>query len=255
MPLSEKPDQSVIEVIKAHRSIRAFHDEPLEEGLLERLVEAGTRASTSANMQTYSVIAITDRELKKRLAELCADQTQIHQSAGFLVFCADLHKLTLTCRMHGSDDTAVGEAEALLVAVIDAALVMQNVAIAAESLGLGICMIGAMRNNPYEVAEALHLPKRVLTIAGFCIGWPAEAGEIKPRLPLDAALHRDRYRSDRELFELFEEYDEIQSTWYAERNMHPRDPRWTAVMSRRLPGMAKREAVGRFLRDQQLNTR
>lgn len=255
MSNAKEHDRSTIEVIMAHRSVRKFRDEPLEDGLLQRLVTAGTRASTSSNMQAYSVIWITDPKHKKRIAALCGDQKQIHESAAFLAFCADLHKLTLACQMNGTDAEATGEGEALLIAVIDTALVMQNVAIAAESLGLGICMIGAMRTYPSEVADALRLPEHVMAISGFCIGWPADNGDVKPRLPLDATLHRDYYRSDDELKKLIGEYDEVQSKWYADRNMHPRDPRWSSVMSRRLPDVAQRATVGLFLHAQGFFTR
>lgn len=242
--------RTVMETLANHRSVRGFTKETITGETVRSLVTAGTRASTSSNMQAYTVITIVDEGLKERLALLCGDQKQIHESAAFLVFCADLHKLTLACRMHQVETTAPGEAEALLVAVVDTALVMQNVAVAAESLGYGICMIGAMRNQPVEVGEMLELPKHVMAISGMCIGRPSEAGEVKPRLDLDATLHVNRYRSDEELEPLLKAYDETQAQWYEDRGMHMRDPRWTSVMSRRLPGMEKRRSVRRFLRDQ-----
>lgn len=248
--MNENESRSVIDVLHSHRSIRAFQDKPLPDGTLERLVEAGTRASTSSNMQAYTVIAVTDPSRKKRLAALCADQKQIHQSAAFLVFCADLHKLTICCRMHDAGHDAAREAEALLVAVIDTAPVMQNVAVAAESLGLGICMIGAMRNHPKDVVELLELPEHVFALSGFCIGYPAEDGDVKPRLPLEATLHINTYRPDDELKKLIEAYDETQSAWYAAHDLHPKDPRWSAVIAGRLPVAARRAEVAQCLRQQ-----
>lgn len=243
-------EQSVIDVQMAHRSVRGFTDEAMDAATLRRLVEVGTRASTSSNMQAYTVISITDSALKTRLAGFCSDQKQIHESAAFCVFCADLHKLLLACTLQDVSTRAAGQAEALLVAVVDVALVMQNVAIAAESLGYGICMIGAMRNHPHQVAEALHLPKNVMAIAGLCIGRPSDNGEVKPRIDLDATLHVNRYRSDEELVVLLRAYDEQQARWYQQRGMHTSDARWTAVMAKRLPAVEKREAVGRFLKEQ-----
>lgn len=245
--------RTVMDVLSSHRSVRSFEDRPLPEGLLERLVSAGTRASTSSNMQAYSVISITDPDLKKRLAVLAADQKQIHQSAAFLVVCADVHKMLLACEMHDLPDVDIGYAEVLLLAVIDAALVMQNVAVAAESHGLGICMIGAMRNHPHEVGQALSLPRGVFAISGLCIGYPAEPGEVKPRMPLPAVLHENGYQSDDALRRLIREYDETQSAWYRDRDMHTKDARWSAVVSQRLAQAGRREAVGRFLTEQGLD--
>ena len=139
-------------------------------------------------MQAYTVVWISDPPLKARVAKLCADQKQIHQPAAFLVFCADLHEPALAGRLHDVEPTETGLPEALMLAVVDTALFVQNVAVAAESSGLGICMIGAIRNHPREVAEALRLPAQVAAISGLCLGKPAESPACKPRLPLGAVL-------------------------------------------------------------------
>lgn len=239
-----------IATISNHRSIRSFRPEPLPSGMVETLIATGVRASTSSNMQAYAVIHIDDPELKPKLAKLCADQKQIHQSAAFLAFCADLHRLSVACELRGSDAHAVGEAEALVMAVVDVALVMQNVAIAAESLGYGICMIGAIRNHPREVRDLLQLPPGVMAISGMCIGVPSETPDLKPRFPVAATLHRDRYPSRDEVENNIANYDELQSAWYAERGMHERDARWSAVMAKRITKMGDRTDVGACLREQ-----
>jgi len=247
--------RSTIDVMHAHTSCRQFTEEPVSDDVLESLIEAGTRASTSSNMQAYTIISIDDDVLKRDLAKHCADQTQIHQSGAFLVFCADLHRLKLCAQMHGAESVDYGVTEGLVLSLVDTALVMENVAVAAESLGLGICMIGAMRNHPADVKELLFLPKHVFAVAGMCIGWPADRSEPKPRLPLDAIWHRNRYRSDGELLSLIEAYDGIMSAFYEREGMHTRDSRWTAVMSKRIGGVAKRTDVGRVLREQGFDTR
>ena len=242
--------RSTIDVMHGHVSCRHFTSEPVNDDLLESLIEAGTRASTSSNMQAYTIISVTEPDLKKQLAKLCADQEQIHQSAVFLVFCADLYRLKLCADLHGVTDADFGVTEALLMAVVDTALVMENVAVAAESVGLGICMIGAVRNHPFEVCEMLFLPKHVFPLAGMVIGWPAARNEPKPRLPLDAVWHQNRYRSDGELLSLIEAYDGIMSAFYEDQGVHPKDPRWSSVTAHRLPTMKNRMDVGRLLREQ-----
>ncbi len=237
-----------------HVSCRSFTNESVSEDVLETLIEAGTRASTSSNMQAYTVISITDLDLKHHLAELCADQVHIHEAPVFLAFCADLYRLQLCAKMYDAQDVDFGMAEATVLSLVDTALVMENVAVAAESLGLGICMIGALRNRPYEVREALFLPKYVFPVAGMCIGWPTNTANPKPRLPLDAIWHRDRYRSDGELIALIEAYDGIMAAFYESQGMHPQDPRWSAVMAQRIVAVKRRDEVGRLLRDQGMNT-
>lgn len=91
-----------------------------------------------------------------------------------------------------------GYIENFLLAVVDVSILMQNAALAAESLGLGICYIGAIRNHPQDIIAMLSLPKLVFPVCGMTLGWPKNPPDIRPRLPLEAILHWDRYESDDE---------------------------------------------------------
>ena len=193
--------------IHAHASMRHFTDEPVPRELITTIVEAGQRAATSSNMQRYSVVVVSDRERRHRMAELCSGQEQIRQAPVFLAFCADANRLDRVCEARGYE--LVSEhVENFLVAAIDAALVLQNAVLAAESLGWGACMIGAIRNRSAEVIELLELPKLVFPIAGMTLGRPAKPMTPKPRLALDAILHWERYDSSGEA-ELIEDYDRV----------------------------------------------
>lgn len=239
-----------IETLKGHRSIRRFEGRALPEGLLEELIACGQRASTSSNLQAYSVIHVADPERKAALAKLCADQVQIHQSAAFLTFCADLHRDWLAWRMRGGSRFDGDYAEALLIATVDVALFMQNVAVAAESAGLRVCMIGAMRNHPKAVGSLLGLPPYVYAVAGMCLGYPTEAPLLKPRLPIEAVLHRERYPDDAAQEAHLQAYDDAMTAFYASQGMHVSDPRWTRVMADRTGRFHERGELGGFLGDQ-----
>ena len=78
---------------------------------------------------------------------------------------------------------------------------------AAESLGLGMCYIGAIRNQPEKVIELLALPSLVFPISGMTLGWPAAAPFIRPRLPLRSILHWETYDTEGEE-EALAEYDQ-----------------------------------------------
>jgi nitroreductase len=181
-----------IDLIHCHWSVRDYRDEPVPAELVETIVAAGQRASTSSNLQAYSVVVVTDPDCKARLAELCGGQRQIYQAPVFLAWCADLARLGRVCQIRGYEQ-ASNYVEDFLVGAMDAALAMQNAALAAESLGLGICCIGAVRNNPREVIKVLELPRLVFPISGMTLGWPAGKPFIRPRLPLKAVLHWERY--------------------------------------------------------------
>ena len=125
------------------------------------------------------------------------DQQHIIDAPVFIAWCADLSKLDRACELR--DLPHVHDyVENFLIAAVDVALVMQNAAMAAESLGLGICYIGAIRNHPREVIRFLNLPKLMFPIAGMTMGFPAREPKQRPRLPLQAVLHWERYSREHE---------------------------------------------------------
>lgn len=198
-------DTALMQKMRQHRSIRRYRPEPLPAGMLECIISSAQMASTSSYLQYYTVVAVEEVDRKVRLATLCGDQEHIRQSPTFLAFCADLHRLKRICELEGTQ-IQTRYMEAFLIAAVDAALFAQNVALAAESLGLGLVYIGAIRNNPAQVIAELALPDLVFPITGMCLGYPAEEPAHKPRLPLPAVLHREQYRVDQMQAHL-EEYD------------------------------------------------
>ena len=246
---------ATMETMLKHRSVRAFTEQELPVGLLDELIACGQQASTSSNLQAYTIIQVADPERKEALANLCADQTQIHQSAVFLAFCADLNRCKMAGEMHSVERFDGDFAEALLLATVDVALVMQNVAVAAESVELGICMIGAMRNKPMAVGELLELPNFVYAVAGMCIGYPGEDPEVKPRLPLGAVLHRERYLDQAAHRAHLEVYDSEISKFYKTQKMHPEDSRWTTVAGGRAGQFHRRLELDGFLSQQGFRVR
>jgi FMN reductase (NADPH) len=193
-----------LHVIQAHGSVRHYRPDPLPRSLIETIVAAGQRASTSSNMQAYSVIAVTDADRRDQLARLCGNQEHVRRAPLFLAWCADLARLDRVCALRGY--TQVAEyTENFLIAAVDAVVAAQNAAVAAESLGLGICYIGSIRNNPRQVIELLGLPRLVFPVTGLTVGWPERQALPRPRLPLSAMLHWEQYNPDQD--EALHEYD------------------------------------------------
>ncbi len=197
---------AVIELLQSHRSIRRFVDRPIEPGLLESLLRAGQGAATSSFLQGATVIRIADPGRRAKLAALAGDQPHVETAAEFLVFCADLKRAADCCARRGRPFEG-GYTEHFIIAVVDVALMAQNVATAAESAGLGICYIGGIRNNPGPVSEMLELPAGVWPVFGLCLGWPDQDPRPKPRLPLPVVLKQEVY-SDAGDAERIERYDE-----------------------------------------------
>lgn len=218
-----------ISLLQKHRSIRKFTDAPVTPEQLSAILASAQAASTSSNMQAYSVIGVTDAGLKRQLAELAGNQAYVGECPLFLVWCADLRRYEQAVRRH-TDAPVTGNAENFLVATVDAALAAQNAAIAAESLGLGVVYIGGLRNRPAEVSRLLQLPQLVYPVFGMCIGMPDQEPLLRPRLPLEAVYHENRYTEERYPAAI-DAYDEAIRAYMAERTGGKTDTVWSKEMA------------------------
>ncbi len=228
---------ALLERLLAHRTVRAYLDEPLDAGVLPAMVAAAQSAATSSNLQTWSVVAVQDPKRKARLAQLANAQAHIREAPLLLVWLADLSRLDRTARRRGLPSDANRYLEMFLVATIDAALAAQNAVIAAEAMGLGTCYIGAMRNRPGEVAAELGLPPRVFAVFGLTVGRPdpARPAAVKPRLPQAVVLHQETYRSpDGTEAQAIGRYDEVIRRFQRSQSMKEVD--WSRQASERVAG-------------------
>ncbi len=187
----------IIELIHQHASVRHYKPEPVPASVIQTIVSAGQCASTSSNLQLYSAVAVMDKARRDELAGLCGDQRHIREAPVFLAWCADLSRLERACQLRGYTHVT-DYVENFLVAAVDTALAAQNAALAAESLGLGICFIGNIRNNPEEIIHILRLPRLVFPITGMTVGWRAKEPGPHPRLPLQAVLHWEEYNPEQD---------------------------------------------------------
>jgi len=215
----------VIGLLKSHRSIRKFSDQQIPHELFLELIRCGQQAATSNHVQACTVIHVTRQDVREQMAELAGGQHYIKGCSHFLVFCADTKRSLEAAGRAGADVTS-GTTEQLLVATVDTALFAQNVAIAAESSGLGICYIGGLRNDPQRVSELLGLPDLVYPVFGMCLGYAEQDPETKPRLPLSAVLKTDEY-SDAEDKALVGEFDETMQRYYQQRSGGTKDSNWS----------------------------
>lgn len=216
----------VLETILNHRSARSFLPRKLPDGTLELLIAAAQSASTSSNLQFWSVIAVQDTERKSRLAELAGQQQFIRDAPLLLVWLADMSRLDRIAAKADATVEGTHYLEEFIVSVVDASLAAQSALIAAESLGLGGVYIGAMRNLPEQVAAELGLPPHAFAVFGMSIGYPDPAREtgIKPRLPQSVVLHHEQYSAGLQ-GEAIDAYNKTMREFQREQGMKAID--WT----------------------------
>lgn len=220
---------SIIELIQSHASVRRYKDEPISKEIVKELVRIGQSAASSHFAQAYSAIYVTDPDKRAQLAELSKNRRQFYTAGAVLVFCMDYNRLAHAARAHGKEiDFSV--MENVLVGAIDVALFAQNVALAAQAKGYGICYIGGVRNAMEEISELLTLPRGVVPLFGMSIGVPDEANEVKPRLPVEAVFHENEY-DESKYKELLPKYDETMREYFATRKTNQKDATWSRQMA------------------------
>ncbi|MET1006851.1 MAG: NADPH-dependent oxidoreductase, partial [Propionibacteriaceae bacterium] len=197
-PLTEAELNEVLRTQLNHASVRAFTAAPVPDAMVGSLVAAAQSASTSSNLQAWSVVVVRDPERKDRLATLAGDQDFIRQAPLFLVWLVDLARIDQIAAARGRRIDGADYLESALLGFIDVALAAQNAMLAAESLGLGGVFVGAVRNHPEDFAAELNLPPRTFAAFGHAIGWPDpdQPSTVKPRLPQAAVVHLEQYAPD-----------------------------------------------------------
>ena len=192
------------------------------------------------------MIRVTRADVRELFVELAGGQPYIASAAEFLVFCADLRRSARCCEAHGKQATE-GFTEQFIIATVDVALMAQNLVVAAESMGLGICYIGGIRNDPRLAADLLQLPRGVYPVFGLCLGYPAQDPEVKPRLPVGIVMKQDVYSDD--AFSQIADYDEHVREYYRTRTGGKKDMGWSEQMSDLL-GKESRPHMRGFLDEQ-----
>ena len=237
---------AVIDLLKSHRSIRKFTEQKIDDDTLSEIIRAGQSAATSSFLQGTTVIRVQKPEVREAFVELSGGQKYIASAAEFLVFCADLRRASNCCELHGANATE-GFLEQFIIATVDVALMAQNAVTAAESLGIGICYIGGIRNDPACVTDLLGLPRGVYPVFGLCLGYPAQDPEVKPRLPLSIVMKNDTYSDDAAL--AIADYDEHVREYYRTRTGGKKEMSWSEQMA----GLLSKESrphMREFLRGQ-----
>ena len=202
------------------KTIRQYEQRPIGDDLLRQLLERACRASNTGNMQTYSIVLSRDRQVVEALSAPHFNQPMIRNAAAVLTFCADYNRFSHWCRQREAQP-CYDNLQSLVGAGIDAMLVAQEFATAAEEAGLGICFLGTTTYNATEICDVLHLPQLVVPVTTVTVGYPAEDPEPQDRLPLDAIVHADTYHdyTDADIDRLYAAKEALpESRHYVEEN-------------------------------------
>ncbi len=201
-----------IDCLLDHRSIRKYRPKPVEQKTIDLIVKAGTRAATGGNLQLYSFVVIDDPAKKEQLDRLYPQMEFKYADIPLIIIAlADLYR---TKRWFQTAGVAANKIENnriynLMMANWDALIALQNMVVAAESLGLGTCYVGNVLMM--DIGELLGAPEHVFPAGLVCMGYPDSDPELSSRLPLDAVVHKNEYHlpSDSDIRKFYQEREEV----------------------------------------------
>lgn len=171
----------VFEAIKGRRSIRAFKESPIPDETVRQLIDAARWAPSAGNIQPWEFIIVKKPEVKHRLAEAALGQFFIEEAPVVIVVCADELRSSQGYGLRGRT----------LYCIQDTAAAVQNLHLAAYSMGLGTCWVGAFREE--EVKRILRIPSGVRPVAIIPVGYPAEKPRYVGRRPLENIIHYESF--------------------------------------------------------------
>jgi len=183
----------MINEILNHRSIRKYKPDAVSKEILDEILLAGSRASTTGNMQVYSMIVTTNPTIKERLWETHFKQDMVKTAPVHITFCADFNRFTTWCRQRKAEP-GYDNYLSFFTGAIDALLASQNVCLEAEAHGLGICYLGTATYNADKIIDILNLPHGVVPVAAIVMGYPEAVPELTERLPMESVVHYETYR-------------------------------------------------------------
>lgn len=242
-----------IETLMNHRSIRNFADKPLTNTQIKTIIDCAQRASTSSNVMAYSIIGVTDKSIKEKLYAISGHK-HVKTNGHLLIFCADFHRISNLDEVEHTDafEANLESTEQFIVGTIDAALAAQNAAIAAESMGLGICYLGSLRNNIQAFNDVLQTPAYVVPLFGLAVGYPKEIPDVKPRLPFAAIYHENQYIPFEKQKHFIQEYNQTMKQYYETRNSNNKTDTWTEQINTKFAEPTRTD-VGPFVKSKKIN--
>ena len=202
-----------MELLLSHRSIRKYLAMDIEDSILNEILECGVRASNTGNMQLYSIIVTRDPNKKELLAPFHFNQPMVTNAPLILTICFDINRFSKWCLLNNTK-TDFSNLLWLLTGAVDASILSQNICVAAENKGLGICYLGTILYNAPEISKVLNLPSGVIPITSISIGYPDQVPDITDRLPLNSVVHFEEYTdySDDRIYSIYSEKEILESS-------------------------------------------
>lgn len=235
-----------------HRTIRAWLDKEIPEDKVQELLDVAIQTSTSNGMQQASIIRVKDTEKRERLAKITTQDYIITASEVF-VFIADNYRNYKIMEEMKAENNYANDIDRFFQGFTDAAIMAQNVAVAAESMDLGIVYFGSILNDVEETINILKLPENTFPVVAMGIGYPDKTNypQLKPRIDKENRVFTDEYKTYDSYLDELEEYDKVMRTYYDTRDTNPKEESFTEqVYNKNSVQVAKRPELLEIIKKQ-----
>ncbi|WP_283679735.1 NADPH-dependent oxidoreductase [Lentilactobacillus sp. Marseille-Q4993] len=221
-------ENSTLNVINDHRSVRKFTGELLTKDQVDTLIDAATHASTSTFSQQYSIISVTDRDKLEAIAKLTGNKQWILKSGHFFVMVVDQYRNLQLAKTENQDPYILRTFDKFLAGTFDVGIATENIMLAAESMGLGGTVLGSILNDSQQMIDLLGLPELTFPLLGIAVGVPASRPDLKPRMPHPMQHFDNQYQLGKEFEHNLNEYNSQLGSYYQSRNSNQRTETFTS---------------------------
>lgn len=213
--------RDVIKLAQNHKTIREFKDTKIDEKIIKDLLNVANHSATSNGMQLFTVIRITDKEIKNKLAAI-GNQEYMSRAPELWIFIADLFRNYSIAKENNCANDEMISFDKFIQAFTDSVIAAQNVVTSAESLGLGTNYFGNIHNSTKEIINILDLPKYTYPALGLGFGYPNQDPQLKPRMPISLKAFINTYKIFDDYNKEIKEYDYEMTTYYDLRDKNRR---------------------------------
>lgn len=238
-----------------HKTVRKFEKKEIPEEVFKTLLEVANHTATSTGMQNFSIIRVKDEKKRERIVEI-AGQAYLKDCPELLIFLVDTLRNDKIARENGFVPNTSCDLDKFFQGFTDAALAMQNMTVAIESLGMGAVYFGSVLNDIERLCEVLELPPLTFPVLGMGFGYPAENPQLKPKMPVEFKVFLDKYETLPNYMEAIKEYDEEMTNYYDTRDNGRRSDSFSRqVVSKLTPEIEAKRCVADVMEKQGFNLR
>lgn len=215
-----------------HRTIRFFKKQAIEDEILQVILDVINRTASSNGLQNFSIVRVTDKNKREKLAKIC-NQSYVYDVPELFLFLVDGYRNAQIAKAKGYQGNNHRSMDFFFQGVADAYLAAQNATNAIESLGLGAVYFGSILNDSQAVIELFELPTLTFPILGLGFGEPNDAPQLKPRMDINMKVGINTYPFSKDILMDLAVYDEAMSNYYDTRNANQRVDAFTAQVVKR----------------------